>query len=73
MTGTEYFPVNGDMPPRRPRSIPRGVTVRFGEPFHIPTNVDDRRVTADEATRLIMVRIAGLLPERYRGVYEGDV
>ena len=73
MTGTEYFPVNGDMPPRRPRSIPRGVTVRFGEPFHIPTHVDDRRVTPDEATRLIMVRIAELLPERYRGVYEGDV
>ncbi len=73
MTGTEYFPVNGDMPPRRPRSIPRGVTVRFGDPFHIPTHVDDRRVTADEATRLIMVRIAELLPERYRGVYAGDV
>jgi 1-acyl-sn-glycerol-3-phosphate acyltransferase len=73
MWGTEYFPVNGDLPPRRPRSIPRGVTVRFGEPFHIPTHVDDRRVTPDEATRLIMARIAALLPERYRGVYEGDV
>jgi 1-acyl-sn-glycerol-3-phosphate acyltransferase len=73
MTGTEYFPVNGELPPRRPRSIPRGVTVRFGAPFLIPTHVDDRRVTPDEATRLIMARIAELLTERYRGVYAQDV
>jgi 1-acyl-sn-glycerol-3-phosphate acyltransferase len=73
MTGTEYFPVNGDIPPRRPRSVPRGVTVRFGEPFLVPTRVDDRRVTPDEATRLIMTRIAELLPERYRGVYAQDL
>lgn len=72
MTGTEYFPVNGEMPPRRPGSIPRGVRVRFGEPFSIPLRVDDRRVTPDEATRLIMVRIAEMLPERYRGVYGAD-
>jgi 1-acyl-sn-glycerol-3-phosphate acyltransferase len=72
MTGTEYFPVNGEMPPRRPRGVPRGVTERFGEPFHIPSQVDGRRVTPDEATRLIMVRIAELLPERYRGVYGSD-
>jgi hypothetical protein len=38
-------------------------------PFTIPENVDGRRVTSSEATRLIMTRIAGLLPERYRGVY----
>jgi 1-acyl-sn-glycerol-3-phosphate acyltransferase len=73
MTGTEYFPVNGEWPPRRPRSIARGVNVRFGEPFAIPTHVDGRRVTSEEATRLIMVRIAELLPERYRGVYAHDV
>ena len=71
--GTEFYPVNGDFPPRRPRHIPRGVTMTFGEPMRIPTRVDGIRVTADEATRLIMVRIAKLLPERYRGVYENDV
>jgi 1-acyl-sn-glycerol-3-phosphate acyltransferase len=70
--GTEFFPVNGEMPPRRPKSTPRGVTVRFGGPFHIPTHVDGKRVSSDEATRLIMARIASLLPEQYRGVYVTD-
>jgi hypothetical protein len=60
------------MPPRRPKSQPPGVTVRFGSPFHVPERVDDKRVTADEATHLIMMRIAELLPERYRGVYARD-
>jgi 1-acyl-sn-glycerol-3-phosphate acyltransferase len=70
--GTEFFPVNGELPPRRPKSLPRGVTVHFGSPFHIPERVDGKRVTAEEATRLIMMRIAELLPERYHGVYAGD-
>ncbi len=70
--GTEFFPVNGDIPPRRPKNLARGVTVRFGSPFHVPERVDGKRVTADEATRLIMVRIAELLPERYHGVYARD-
>jgi 1-acyl-sn-glycerol-3-phosphate acyltransferase len=69
--GTEFYPVNGEMPPRRAATAPRGVTVRFGEPFHIPERVDGKRVTAEEATRLMMWRLAELLPERYRGVY-GD-
>jgi 1-acyl-sn-glycerol-3-phosphate acyltransferase len=70
--GTEFFPVNGDIPPRRPKNLPRGVTVRFGTPFRIPERVDGKRGTADEATRLIMVRIAELLPERYHGFYAQD-
>jgi len=70
--GTEFFPVNGEMPPRRPKNQPRGVTVRFGFPFHVPERVDGKRVTADEATHLIMVRIAELLPKRYHGVYARD-
>lgn len=67
--GTEFYPVNGDRPPRRPRDIPRGVTVRFGEPFAIPYRVDGRRVTPAEATDAMMRRIANLLPERYHGAY----
>jgi 1-acyl-sn-glycerol-3-phosphate acyltransferase len=70
--GTEFFPVNGEVPPRRPKELPRGVTVHFGLPIHIPERVDGQRVTADEATHLIMVRIAELLPERYHGVYARD-
>jgi 1-acyl-sn-glycerol-3-phosphate acyltransferase len=70
--GTEFFPVNGEIPPRRPKNQPPGVTVHFGSPFHVPERVDGKRVTADEATQLIMVRIAELLPERYHGVYARD-
>ena len=70
--GTEFFPVNGDMPPRRPKDLPRGVTVHFGSPIRIPERVDGKRVTAEEATHLIMVRIAELLPERYHGFYSRD-
>jgi 1-acyl-sn-glycerol-3-phosphate acyltransferase len=71
--GTEFFPVNGEVPPRRPRELPRNVTVHFGSPIQIPERVDGKRVTADEATHLIMVRIAELLPVRYRGVYRDEL
>ncbi len=67
--GTEFFPVNGEFPQRRPRSVPRGVTVRFGDPFLIPDRVDGVRVTPEEATHTMMLRIAELLPERYHGEY----
>jgi hypothetical protein len=43
--------------------------VRFGSPIHVPDRVDGKRVTAEEATQLIMMRIVELLPERYHGVY----
>jgi 1-acyl-sn-glycerol-3-phosphate acyltransferase len=70
--GTEYFPVNGEWPPRRPRSAESGVTIRFGHPFRIPERVDGKRVTSEEATRLLMSQVAELLPEKYRGVYALD-
>ncbi len=72
ISGTEYFPVNGDVPLRRPAGVPRGVTIRFGAPFFVPDRVDGQRVTPEEATRLVMTRIAELLPPRYRGVYGGE-
>ena len=50
---------------------PRGVTVHFGTRFAFRSALT-KRVTAEEATRLIMVRIAELLPERYHGVYGTD-
>ena len=67
--GTEFYPVNGERPPHRTGAEPRGVTIRFGDPFHVPTRVDGTRVTSEEATRLMMTRVAELLPARYRGVY----
>jgi 1-acyl-sn-glycerol-3-phosphate acyltransferase len=60
----------------------RQVTIHFGKPFTIaealgPDAVGgagrDRRQLKEAATRLIMTRIAELLPPRQRGVYAADV
>jgi 1-acyl-sn-glycerol-3-phosphate acyltransferase len=52
----------------------RSVTVRYGRPFvvadELPESVKgDRRKAKEAATRLIMGRIAELLPPRQRGIY----
>jgi 1-acyl-sn-glycerol-3-phosphate acyltransferase len=57
------------------------VTVRYGTPFKVAEVMDepvpgakrDRRGATEAATRLIMTRIAELLPPRQRGVYASDV
>jgi 1-acyl-sn-glycerol-3-phosphate acyltransferase len=67
--GTEFLPVNGEWPPSRPADVPRGATIRYGVPFLVPDQVDGQRVTPEEATKLIMLRIADLMPQRYRGPY----
>jgi cytidylate kinase len=66
----------------RGRLLPRWgrrVTVRYGKPFKVADELPkekagekrDRRAATEAATRLIMTRIAELLPPRQRGVY-GD-
>lgn len=51
---------------RRPR-----ITVNIGAPFHLPpTNGKVTRAQLAEHTKLIMVRIAELLPPEYRGDYQ---
>jgi CMP/dCMP kinase len=53
----------------------RSVTVRYGRPFVVADELPpsskgaDRRQTKEAATRLIMSRIAELLPPRQRGIY----
>jgi 1-acyl-sn-glycerol-3-phosphate acyltransferase len=65
IAGTEKVLPKGSILPRR-----SDVELRFGEPFRVPRrHPDGRRVTNQEAADLIMSRIAGLLPEHYRGVY----
>ncbi len=73
VTGTERLPFNGSKgkatgdlsrDPGHP-----GSQILFGEPFRIPREIDGKRVTADEATEMMMLEIARLLPEEYRGVY----
>jgi cytidylate kinase len=56
------------------------VTVRYGTPFKVADELPggasgrtSRRGTTEAATRLIMSRIAALLPQRQRGLYAASV
>lgn len=74
VTGTERLPFNGSkgkIPGGAPRQDPghNGVRILFGEPFLVPREIDGRRVSSDEATEIIMIEIARLLPLDYQGVY----
>jgi 1-acyl-sn-glycerol-3-phosphate acyltransferase len=74
VTGTERLPFNGakgraQASAAMPDPGHTGVRVLFGQPFHVPREIDGRRVTAEQATDRIMIEIAGLLPPDYRGVY----
>ncbi|HYK95792.1 MAG TPA: (d)CMP kinase [Candidatus Dormibacteraeota bacterium] len=57
----------------------RRVTVRYGTPFLVADELAAQgipvrgRAATEAATRLVMGRIAALLPPRQRGVYAGDV
>ncbi|HEV2005028.1 MAG TPA: (d)CMP kinase [Candidatus Limnocylindrales bacterium] len=56
----------------------RSVTVRYGLPFMVADELPeivkgDRRKAKEAATRLIMSRIAELLPPRQRGIYGANV
>ena len=53
---------------RRPK-----VVLRFGEPFRLPPlDRKNRAAQLQENTDEIMLRIAAMLPEEYRGVYAAD-
>jgi 1-acyl-sn-glycerol-3-phosphate acyltransferase len=74
ISGTERLPLNGAKG-RAEGELARdpghsGVQILFGEPFTVPREIDGRKVTAEEATEIIMRKIAGMLPPDYRGVYE---
>ena len=49
---------------RRPR-----ITVNIGKPFHLPDGNKATKQDLAESMDIIMARIAGLLPEQYRGHY----
>ena len=52
----------------KPRSVPH-IRVVLGEPFRVPPVERINSEATAEAHRLIMSRIAALLPPEYRGVY----
>lgn len=45
------------------------IHVNFGQPFHLFT--ENGKLTREDSTRIIMGRIAELLPAEYRGFYSG--
>jgi len=70
--GSERLPGNttkGRRNDGRGSASRRNVRVVLGSPFSIPRERDGRKLTADEATALIMGEVAALLPPEYRGVY----
>lgn len=73
ITGSERLPFNGskgDTAHIHDRDGERaGVHIVYGEPFYLPRTVDGKKLSAAEATDIIMLEIARLLPESYRGVY----
>jgi 1-acyl-sn-glycerol-3-phosphate acyltransferase len=74
ITGSERLPFNGKKGKLRdgitmPNPGHKGVRVRFGEPFTIPAEINGKRVGAAEATDLMMIELAKMLPPDYRGVY----
>jgi len=71
ITGTERLPFNGSKGKAK-GELERdpghsGAQILFGEPFRIPREIDGRRVTAEEATEILMLEIARMLPEDFRG------
>lgn len=70
---TDRFWPRGTLLPRPGREV----TITFGKPFRVQDELGpeagDRRARREAATRLIMTRIAELLPPRQRGVYSTDV
>ena len=65
LAGTERVMPPGHFVPRR-----RAVQISFGRPFRIAERrPDGRRVTREEAADAIMLSIAELLPDGYRGSF----
>jgi 1-acyl-sn-glycerol-3-phosphate acyltransferase len=74
ITGTERLPLNGSKGKlaggaSTPDPGHKGVRILFGEPFLVPRELEGRRVSSDQATAIIMLELARLLPPGYRGVY----
>lgn len=74
IVGSERLPFGGKkvrVGPER-SSSDRGrllIEVRIGEPFVLPREIDGERLSATDATRMMMVRLAAWLPVSYQGVY----
>lgn len=67
--GTERLPLNGGKG-TRPGKGRYQVTIRMGKPFHLPKREPgEPRMGMAELTDYMMLHVAELLPEQYRGIY----
>jgi 1-acyl-sn-glycerol-3-phosphate acyltransferase len=71
ITGTQHLPF--DAKATGERWFGRRVTVTIGEPFRLPPRRPGEKPDLDAATERIMLTIAAMLPEEYRGVYADKV
>jgi 1-acyl-sn-glycerol-3-phosphate acyltransferase len=74
ITGSERMPGNGKKGKitaglKQPNPGHEGVLVQYGKPFVIPRELDGKRLRPEEATDMMMMVIARMLPPDYRGVY----
>ncbi len=74
ITGSERLPGNGAKARREagvvdPDPGHRGVRVRIGQPFHLPSPPGGGRLSSEAAIEVMMAEVAHLLPPAYRGVY----
>lgn len=68
LVGTEGLPLSGSKPSIR-RRYPK-VAAIFGEPFVLEqVTSDGQKRSLDDLTDAMMIEIARLLPEHYRGIY----
>ncbi len=68
LVGTEGLPLSGSKPKRK-RRYPK-IAAIFGEPFTLEHVADDgTKRSLDDLTDAMMIEIARLLPEPYRGIY----
>jgi 1-acyl-sn-glycerol-3-phosphate acyltransferase len=74
VTGSERMPFNGkkgrmSAKMNRPEPGHKGVLIEFGKPFKLPREINGKRVSSTEATDMMMIALAKMLPPSYRGVY----
>jgi 1-acyl-sn-glycerol-3-phosphate acyltransferase len=70
LIGTEDLPLSGSRDVKRKRRRVPKLTAVFGDPFMLHSHrPDGTKYSLDELTDAMMIEVARMLPEHYRGVY----
>ncbi len=78
ITGSERMPFNGKKGKLNAgKTLPdpghKGALIQFGAPYVLPKEIDGKRLTSEQATDVMMLSLARMLPPGYRGVYADRV